>query len=68
MVKVEHSLKFVTEIDETHPTAIRLLELSEQMQVIFLEGMLKELIAPALQPAIDHVNEGGSWAILKVAE
>jgi hypothetical protein len=68
MKKIEHSLKFVTEIDETHPTAIRLLELSEQMQVIFLEGMLKELIAPALQPAIDHVNEGGSWAILKVAE
>jgi hypothetical protein len=68
MKKIEHSLKFVTEIDETHPTAIRLLELSEQMQVTFLEGMLKELIAPAIQPALDHVNEGGSWAILKVAE
>jgi hypothetical protein len=30
--------------------------------------MLKELLAPAIQPAIDHINEGGSYAILKVAE
>jgi hypothetical protein len=68
MVKIEHSLKFVTEVDETHPTGIRLLELSDEMRVTFLEGMLKELIAPEIQPVIDHVNEGGSWAILKVAE
>lgn len=68
MKKIEHSLKFVTEIDETHPTAMRLLELPEQMQIAFLESMLKELVAPALTETIEHINENGSWAILKVVK
>ena len=68
MVKIEHSLKFVTEVDETHPIGIRLLSLPEEMQTVMLESMLKELLAPAIQPVIDHINEGGSYAILKVAE
>ena len=67
MTKVEHSLKFVTEFDETHPTAQRFLQLSENDQILMLESMLKELIVPAIQPAIDEINEGGSYAILKVA-
>jgi hypothetical protein len=67
MVKIEHSLKFVTEVDETHPIGIRLLSLPEEMQTVMLESMLKELLAPAIQPVIDHINEGGSYAILKVA-
>jgi len=68
MVKIEHSLKFVTEVDETHPVGKQLLALSEEMRIVLLEGMLKELLAPAIQPAIDHLNENGSYAILKVAE
>ena len=68
MVKIEHSLKFVTEIDETHETSKQLLALPKEMQIVMLEGMLKELLAPAIQPALDHINEGGSFAILKVAE
>jgi hypothetical protein len=68
MVKIEHSLKFVTEVDETHPIGIRLLSLPDEMQTVMLESMLKELLAPAIQPVIDHINEGGSYAILKVAE
>ena len=68
MKKIEHSLKFVTEIDETHPTAMRLLELSEQMQVAFLEDMLKEMVAPALDETLEEINAGGSWAILKVVK
>ena len=68
MVKVEHSLKFVTEFDETHPVAIRLLSLPEEMQVAMLEGMLKEMLAPMIQPALDEINENGSYAILKVAD
>ncbi len=68
MVKVEHSLKFVTEVDETHPIGIRLLSLPEEMQIVMLESMLKELLAPRIQPALDEINEGGSYAILKVAE
>ena len=68
MVNIEHSLKFVTELDETNPTAQRLLSMPEPMQVQFLESMLKEMVAPLIQPAIDEINAGGSWAILKVAE
>ncbi len=67
MTKVEHSLRFVTEFDETHPVAQRFLMLGKEAQVEMLEGMLKDLIAPAIQPAIDEINAGGSYAILKVA-
>jgi hypothetical protein len=68
MVKIEHSLKFVTEVDENHPIGIRLLSLEKEMQVAMLEGMLKELLAPRIQEAIDELNANGSYAILKVAE
>jgi hypothetical protein len=30
--------------------------------------MLKEILAPAIKPALDEINEGNSWALLKVAE
>jgi hypothetical protein len=68
MTKIEHSLKFVTELDETHPIGMQLMALSAEMRVALLEGMLKELVAPAIQPVIDLLNEKGSYAILKVAE
>jgi hypothetical protein len=68
MVQIQHSLNFVTEVDETHPVGIRLLSLPQEMQIAMLESMLKELLAPAIQPAIDEINEGGSYAILKVAK
>ena len=60
MVKIPHSLHFVTEVDETHPVGMQLLGLSE--------SMLKELLAPRIQPALDEINANGSYAILKVAE
>jgi hypothetical protein len=63
---VKHSLQFITELDETNPTAQQLLALPEQMQIAMLEGMLKELLAPALKPAIDELNAGNSFATLKV--
>jgi hypothetical protein len=68
MVQIEHSLKFVTEVDETHPIGMQLLALSEEMRIAMLEGMLRELLAPRIQPMIDKLNENGSYAILKVAE
>ena len=67
MTKVEHSLKFVTEFDETHPVAQRFLQLEAEAQIAMLESMLKDLLVSAIQPVIDHINEGGSYAILKVA-
>lgn len=68
MQTITHNLTFVTEVDETHPTGIRLLQLPEVMMVGMLESMLKELLAPRIQSAIDELNEGNSWATLKVAE
>ena len=66
MKTIKHSLQFITELDETNPTAQQLLALPEQMQIAMLEGMLKELLAPAIQPAINELNKGNSYATLKV--
>lgn len=68
MKKVEHVLRFVTEVDETNPTGARLLALDKYEQIQMLEGMLKELIAPVIKPTLEQINAGGSWAILKIAE
>jgi len=68
MKTITHSLQFITELDETNPTSIRLLSLPDEMQVLMLEGMLKELLVPMIQPAIDELNAGNSFATLKVAE
>ena len=67
MTPVEHSLKFVTEFDETHPIAQQFLQLEADAQIAMLESMLKDLLVSAIQPVIDHINENGSYAILKVA-
>jgi hypothetical protein len=66
-VSIKHNLAFVTEVDETHPVGMQLLALPEQMQTVMLESMLKELLGKKLQPILDHINENGSYAILKVA-
>jgi hypothetical protein len=68
MTKIYHSLQFVTELDETHPIAQQLLALPTIDQVTMLESMLKELLAPRIQPMLDTLNEGNSYATLKVAE
>ena len=68
MKKITHSLQFVTEVDENHPVGMQLLALSKEMQIQMLEGMLKELLVPMIQPVIDKANENGSYAILKVAK
>ena len=68
MIKVPHSLNFVTEFDETHPIAQRFLMLDELDQIKLLESMLKDLLVHALSPTLDEINARGSYAILKVAE
>ena len=68
MKTIQHSLHFVTELDETNSTAKQLLALPESIQIQFLESMLKDLLVPALKPALDEVNKGNSWAVLKVVE
>lgn len=68
MTKIEHSLKFVTEFDETHPVALQALSIPRSDLVEMLEGMLKDLLVPAIGPVLDEINERGTYAILKVAE
>lgn len=68
MKTIQHSLHFITEVDETNPTAMQLLQLDSEVQIQFLESMLKELLVPALAPVLDEVNKGNSWAVLKVVE
>jgi hypothetical protein len=68
MITINHSLQFVTELDETHPISKQLLALPTIDQVAMLEAMLKELLAPRIQPALDELNAGSSYAVLKVAE
>ena len=52
MKQIEHSLKFITELDENDPTAKRLLSLSKEGQIAMLEGMLKQIIVPKLKPIL----------------
>lgn len=66
-MKIQHSLQFVTEFKEGHPVTEQVMALPESMRIEMLEGMLKSLIAPRLQPILDEVNENASYAILKVA-
>ena len=68
MNTVEHSLRFITELDETNPTAQRLLELDKDMQAQLLEGMLHTLLVPDIMPLIDNLNAGNSYATLKVVK
>jgi len=67
-MKIEHHLKFVTEFTDNHPVTLQVQALPESMRLAMLEGMLKDLIAPRLQPILDEINANGSYAILKVAE
>ena len=68
MTKVEHTLKFVTEFDETHPVAQQALSIPHSDLIAMLEGMLKDLVVPALAPVLEEINARGTFAILKVAE
>lgn len=68
MKTIEHSLRFITELDETNPTAQQLLALDKDMQILLLEGMLQNLLVPDIMPLIDNLNAGNSYAILKVVK
>jgi hypothetical protein len=65
---IEHNLKFVTDFKDDHPVTAQILNMDESTRILMLESMLKDLIAPRLQPILDEINEGGSYAILKVAD
>jgi hypothetical protein len=66
MKTIVHHLEFITEFDENHPTAQRLLSLPHSLQITMLEGMLKQVVAPRLDFILDEINEGSTYAVLKV--
>jgi hypothetical protein len=68
MKTVKHSLRFITELDETNPTAQRLLALDTTTQALLLEAMLHDLLVPDIMPLIDTLNQGNSYATLKVVK
>ena len=65
---VEHNLKFVTDFKEGHPVTEQIKAMPHSVLIAMLEGMLKDLVVPALSPIIEEINANGSYAILKVAE
>jgi len=68
MISIKHNLEFVTELDENNETSQMVLSLPDFLQREMLEGMLKTLLAPRIQPILDELNENNSFATLKVAE
>jgi hypothetical protein len=67
-MRIEHNLKFVTEFKDGHPVTKQVEMLDEDMRILMLESMLKDLVGSRLQPILDEINENGTYAILKVAE
>jgi hypothetical protein len=67
MTTIKHSLEFITELDEKHPSVQQLLALPEEMRLQLLNEILKSSLAPKIQPILDELNLNGSYAILKVA-
>ena len=65
---IQHSLQFVTEIDDSHPNAIMLQNMPEEYVKAIFEKMLQELVAPRIQPILEELNENGTFAFLRLAE
>jgi hypothetical protein len=50
------------------PLQKKILQLTEAQQIFMLEQLIKEVLTPRLQPILDEINKGKSWATLKVGE
>ena len=66
MKTIKHSLHFVTELDENNPTAKKILDLSANEQIMILEQLLKEMVAPKLSKTLKELNENNSYATLRL--
>lgn len=62
MITVPHTVNLVTELDETNPTAQRLLALPDPSA--FLADMFAEFLIS--EGVLEDINAGGSWAIVKL--
>ena len=69
MIKLNHSIKFVTEIDE-HKMPSNLLSAFINLNELEMEMLLRSTFTAALidLDVLDRLNAGNSWATLKLAE
>ena len=67
MITLNHSINLVTEIDE-HKMPERLLNVFLSLTEEQMQKMLASTFADALQNEgfLDKINEGNSWAVVKV--
>lgn len=66
-MKIKHSLEFETEFIGEYGNHI-VTAYPEEFLKQMLVSMLHDLVVPRIQPVLDEINDGGSWAILRVAE
>lgn len=62
MTTINYTLELSTTLDESHPTAARILSLDEDKRLELLRKAFTDLVADK----VDELNANGSWAILKV--
>jgi hypothetical protein len=69
MIKLNHSIKLVTEIDE-HKMPSHLLSRFINLNELQMEMLLRSTFTAALidLDVLDRMNAGNSWAVIKLAE
>jgi hypothetical protein len=69
MITLKHSVNLVTEIDE-HKMPERLLNAFLNLDELQMEMLLRSTFISALEGEgfLNKINEGNSWATVKVAE
>jgi len=65
---ITHSLEFETVVDENSEAFEVIQNMPEEYVKAMLEQMLKDLVAPSLEPVLEELNKNGSWAILRLAK
>lgn len=66
MKTIKHALLLETVIDETHEVSAKLWALPPKVRVKFINQMVNDLIVTKLEPILNDLNKGGSFAIIKV--
>jgi hypothetical protein len=68
MITLNHSINLVTEIDE-HKMPEHLLSAFVNLSELQMEKLLRGAFIQALHDKkfLDEINEGNSWAVVKVA-
>ena len=69
MITLNHSINLVTEIDENKMPE-HLLNTFVKLSEIQMEAMLRGAFVQALQDKnfLDEINDGNSWAVVKVGK